>query len=307
MIRRCPSRGSPVELFHTGLAPDGIPPVEEPRVEDVSTVHWLDSREPVLALSINGEHRAYPVLILVWHEIVNETRGGVPIAVTYCPLCNSAAVVDRHVGDRLVTFVVSGFLHRSALVLYDCQTESLWSQFDRRAVAGRLTGTSLRSHPVATVSWSDFRQTFGDDATVLSRETGTEHDYGESPFTGYDALGTLGLHAGDGGTSLPGKARVVGVDDAGPSVAVPVDLLRQRRVVTVEIDSRPVVVWWKPGLSSALDAQTVAGGRDIGATGRSMRGSTAGSSPSAPTPARASSTTRPGADGTCSAMRSPGR
>lgn len=255
------------DLFHAGIVPDEIPPVDEPRVERALDVDWLDDDEPVVALSIDGEHRAYPVQILVWHEIVNDTLADVPIAVTYCPLCNSAVTLGRQIERRLVTFGVSGFLYRSALVLYDRQTESLWTQFDREAVAGRLTGTSLRSYPVAMVSWLDFRRSHGRHGTVLSRDTGFERDYGTSRYTGYDGVGEAGLPAADGSTSLAAKARVVGIDTADTGLAVPIDVLRGEHVVHVEVDRRPVVVWWRSGLASALDAERVADGRDVGATG----------------------------------------
>jgi hypothetical protein len=152
----------PDEIISGGPAPDGIPPVDDPRFEPVAEVDWLKDQEPVLALVLEGEARAYPVQIMVWHEIVNDTVAGIPVAVTYCPLCNSAVAYDRRLAERVMDFGTSGKLYRSALVMYDRQTESLWAHFTGQAVAGVLTGEELDTYPVSTVSWEDFRTSHPD-------------------------------------------------------------------------------------------------------------------------------------------------
>jgi hypothetical protein len=250
-----------------GPPPDGIPPIDQPRFEPAAAVDWLADDEPVVALSLGGQDRAYPVQIMMWHEIVNDTVDGEPVAVTYCPLCNSALAFDRRVGDRLLTFGTSGSLYLSALVMYDRQTESLWSQVERIALAGVLSGTELGLIPVSTVRWSDWREA-RPDGWVLSRDTGVDRDYGRNPYSGYDALDndrTLLDQPEDG--TLPAKERIVTFPEAQTPVAVRLSDLVEARVTEVEVDGEPVVLVAAPGLASALDDEQIAEGRQIAATG----------------------------------------
>lgn len=257
----------PAEIISGGPAPDGIPPIDEPRFHRAGDVGFLDDDEPVLALRIGDDARAYPVQILIWHEIVNDVVGGVPVTVSYCPLCNSAVAYDRRVEERILDFGTSGRLYQSALVMYDRQTESLWSHFTGQAVAGVLSGTKLPLFPVATVSWADWRKA-NPDGWVLSRTTGHERDYGRNPYPGYDDVSTHPfLFKGKVDGRLAAKTRVVGIRDGDASVAVIHDDLLKRRVVDVELAGRRLVVWAKPGTASALDASSLTKGRDVGATG----------------------------------------
>lgn len=257
----------PREVISGGPPPDGIPAIDAPKFERADRVGWLRDEEPVLAFALAGEARAYPVQILTWHEIVNDTVAGTPVAVTYCPLCNSAIAFDRRLGARVLDFGTSGRLYRSALVMYDRQTESLWTHYTGQAVAGRLTGQTLRALPVSTVSWRDFRDSHR-DALVLSRETGFSRDYGRNPYPGYDDVNTSPfLFEGKVDDRLAAKTRVVGIERDGDSVAVTLDVLQKRQVVSVDVGGQSLVVLWKRGTASALDASDVAGGRDVGATG----------------------------------------
>jgi Protein of unknown function (DUF3179) len=172
-------------LLSGGPPPDGIPAIDRPRFLRAADVDFLDPVEPVLVLELGGEERAYPVQILIWHEIVNDTVGGIPVAVTYCPLCNSALAFDRRAAGRVLDFGTSGMLYNSDLVMYDRQTRSLWPQIQGRAVAGVLTGTTLTPYVVSTVSWGEWRAAHPGD-WVLSRDTGHRRDYGRNPYTGYD-------------------------------------------------------------------------------------------------------------------------
>ena len=134
----------PREIISGGPPPDGIPPIDDPRFVPVAdNLSLLPAQEPVVALEINGDARAYPIRAMVWHEIVNDVVGGVPVSVTYCPLCNSAATYDRRIDGAVTTFGTSGRLFASALVMYDRATESLWTHFDGRAVVGLLAGAEL--------------------------------------------------------------------------------------------------------------------------------------------------------------------
>lgn len=258
---------NPDDIISGGPPPDGIPAIDRPVFERVRGVDWLRDREPVLALELDGDARAYPVQILVWHEIVNDTVGSTPVSVTYCPLCNSAVAFDRRVAGRVVDFGTSGRLYFSDLVMYDRQTESLWVQFEGRAVAGVLTGERLRAYPVATVSWSDFRKAHP-RGLVLSRDTGFSRDYGRNPYPGYDDVrSTPFLFEGEIDGRLAAKERVVGIKVGNDAVAVTLDALARRRMIELEAEGQKLVVFWKPGTAAGLEAGRVSDGRDVGATG----------------------------------------
>jgi len=146
----------PQELVSGGPPPDGIPPLDRPRFQAAGTVDWLAAAEPVAVVELAGDARAYPLQILVWHEIVNDTVGGVPVAVTYCPLCNTAVSFQRPVVDGAATsFGTSGKLYHSNLVMYDRATGSLWPQALGQAVTGELTGQRLARVATQLVAWRD--------------------------------------------------------------------------------------------------------------------------------------------------------
>ena len=256
-----------VELMSGGPPPDGIPPIDSPTFLQAADVDFLADNEPVMAVEIGGDARAYPVQVLIWHEIVNDTVGGVPVAVTYCPLCNSAVAYDRRVGERVLDFGTSGLLWNSALVMYDRQTESLWSHFIGDSIAGVLTGTELDTFPVATVSWRAWRDAHP-DGLVLSRDTGFDRDYGRTPYPGYDDLTSQPfLFEGEVDGRFTAMTRVVGVEIDGSAAAVPLVDLRDQRVAPIEVDGTTLTVWWQPGTASALDEGDIVDGDDVGATG----------------------------------------
>ena len=256
----------PDDLRSGGPPPDGIPAIDEPTFLPTDEVDFLSDEEPVLSLEVEGESRAYPVQVMIWHEIANDTIGDVPVAVTYCPLCNSAIAYDRRLGDRVLDFGTSGLLYNSALVMYDRQTESLWSHFTGEAVVGFLTGEQLDIFPMSTVSWSDWRDA-NPDGLVLSRETGHDRDYGVNPYPGYDEIGNNPfLFDGEVDDRLPAMQRVIGLETDDDSVAVRLDAATEAGVVEIDLDGEPVVVWLEPGTTSALDGGGVDTGRDVGAS-----------------------------------------
>ncbi|MDQ3455333.1 MAG: DUF3179 domain-containing protein [Actinomycetota bacterium] len=255
------------DVISGGPPPDGIPPIDEPRFERADDVDWLTPDEPVLAPAIGTTARAYPVRILIWHEIVNDSIDGRPVAVTYCPLCNSALAFDRRLGDRLLTFGTSGLLYRSDLVMYDRQTESLFSQIEGRAIAGVLAGAELERIPVQTVTWAQWRAA-NPDGWVLSRDTGAQRDYGANPYTGYDSPdGSPFLFQGEPDPRLPPMQRVAGLGAAEDPVAAPLADLVAAGVTELTVGGRPVVVWAVEGLRSPLEDRQVDQGRPVGATG----------------------------------------
>lgn len=269
----------PFSEFQSGGPPrDGIPPIDEPKhVSTVQADSFLDDREPVIAVETGGQARAYPVQILVWHEIANDELGGEPIAVTFCPLCNSAVVFDRRVDGTTLTFGTTGNLRKSDLVMWDRQTESWWQQLTAQAVVGELTGSELDVLPSQTLSWADFKRRYP-RADVLSRDTGASRDYGTNPYAGYDVPGEKPfLFEGEVDGRLPPKERVAALTVDESTVVVPFSRLRTEPVVNEKVGDTAAVVFFKRGVVSALDEATIADSRDVGtaaAFDRRVRGRT---------------------------------
>src|SRR5262249_61078796 len=148
------------EIISGGPAPDGIPAIDRPTfVGSADAAAWIVAKEPVLALQINGDARAYPLPILMWPEIVNDVVGGVPVTVTFCPLCNSGIVFERVVDETTLDFGTSGKLYKSDLVMYDRQSHSLWAQMEGRAIVGTYAGTRLKLIQANTISFEERRAT----------------------------------------------------------------------------------------------------------------------------------------------------
>jgi Protein of unknown function (DUF3179) len=254
------------EFERGGPGKDGIPAIDEPRFLSVEEVDFVEPKEPVIEVERNGDVRAYPIQILVWHEIVNDSIGGIPVAVTFCPLCNTAIAFDRRVNGRTLDFGTTGNLRSSDLVMYDRQTESWWQQFGGRALVGELTGEKLEQVPARVVAWGEFEQAHP-DGRVLSRETGHSRRYGENPYTGYDDVDSPPFFSTKNSADkrLPPKERVVFIERGGDAVVVPFSALRRRNRVRVELGGRSLVVRWRPGVASSLDSARVAGGREVGA------------------------------------------
>ena len=258
------------EIFSGGPPRDGIPPLDSPRFETVTSAdNWLEDVEPVILLDLEDEVRAYPLQILTWHEIVNDQIGDTPVAVTFCPLCNAALVFVRpEIDGEILTFGTSGNLRNSDLVMWDRQTESWWQQFNGEAIVGDLLGTKLEFVPSAIISWADFKSTYP-DAQVLSVQTGFQRSYGRNPYAGYDNINSYPFaFVGDLDGDLPAMARVVGINlENGAGGAFSLELLQENRVLNETLADLPVVLFWKAGTASALDSGSIANGRDVGTTG----------------------------------------
>jgi Protein of unknown function (DUF3179) len=255
----------PLSEFLAGGPPrDGIPPIDQPKpTSQRDAEEWLGDREPVLVVEIGDEARAYPVQILVWHEIANDRIGGRPIAVTYCPLCNSSVVFDRRVDDRDLTFGTTGNLRKSDLVMWDRQTESWWQQLTAEAVVGKLSGKRLEVLPSQTLSWADFKRVHP-DGDVLSRDTGFKRDYGRNPYVGYDDQDAPILFDGEIDERLPAKERVVAVFAARETAVFPFSSLAREPVVNEEVGRDPVVVLYRRGVVSPLDEGVIRESDDVG-------------------------------------------
>ncbi len=255
------------EIISGGPPPDGIPAIDRPAfVSPAEAAGWLTPQEPVLAVEIGGDARAYPLQILMWHEIVNDTVGGRPVAVTYCPLCNSGLAFDRVVDGTPFDFGTSGKLYKSDLVMYDRQTHSLWAQMEGRAIVGERAGSRLARIPANTIAFAEWRAAHP-RGKVLSRETGHRRAYGANPYTSYDQP-TLQPFLFDGRPDprRPPKERVVGLTLGGQPRAYPWPVLEQARVVHDQVGGERVVIFYQPGTLSALDGSRIAESRAIGAT-----------------------------------------
>jgi hypothetical protein len=172
------------EILKGGPARDGIPALDRPDYDAAREASWGDD-ESVIGVVRGKEARAYPIAILVWHELVNDELGGDPILVSFCPLCGTALVFDRRLQGRARKFGVSGLLYRSDLLMYDRETESLWSQIGANAVTGALMGQSLELLRSRITTWKAWREAHP-KTTVLSKETGYHRDYGRTPYEGYE-------------------------------------------------------------------------------------------------------------------------
>ena len=256
------------EIASGGPPKDGIPAIDTPRFETVAAAdRWLRPQEPVVLFQRNGDARAYPLQILTWHEIVNDTVGGVPATITFCPLCNTAITVDRRLDGKILDFGTTGKLRFSDLVMYDRQTESWWQQATGEAIVGDLTGKRLTFLSSQIISWETFRQAYP-AGKVLSRNTGHVRDYGRNPYVGYDNLDSSPfLYTGPKDSRLRPMERVVTVSIGREDVAYPFSALEKVRVVHDMVGGRPIVVFFERGTASALDTSEIARGRDIGATG----------------------------------------
>ena len=260
------------EIFSGGVPRDGIPPIDDPKfvtVEDAD--QWLEAKEPVIALEIAGEARAYPLQILTWHEIVNDTVAGLPVAATFCPLCNSAIVFDRRLDGVVYDFGVSGNLRNSDLIMWDRQTQSWWQQLTGEAIVGQLTGAQLAILPATIVAWQDFKDTYP-QGQVLSRDTGHRRNYGSNPYVGYDEVGQSPfLFFGESDDRLLATERVAAVTVGEDAAAFPFTFLEEERVVNYPLGGEELAVFFKPGTRSALDQRSIADSREVGATGIFLR------------------------------------
>ena len=245
------------EILSGGPGRDGIPALSDPAFRKVGDETRIDPREPVLTVEIQGATpRAYPLRYLTWHEIVNDTVGGVPVAVTFCPLCNSGMVFDRRVGGQELSFGVTGKLRASDMVMYDHQTESWWQQALGQGIVGAHTGTQLKQLPAWMESWAEFARR-NPDGLVMDQPR-ANRSYGRNPYAGYDSRNRpYGFFTGEQPPhGVPALARVVRVGDRAWPVA--------RLSTEGEITEAGVTISWTSGQASALDTSQISKGRDVG-------------------------------------------
>ncbi len=201
----------PLEEILTGGPPrDGIPALDQPRFMTAAEAEYLRPQHAVLGLKIEGDARAYPISILNWHELVNDTVGGVAITISYCPLCGSGNAFRRSFQEKPGTFGVSGLLYNSDLLMYDRETESLWSQILGLAISGPRKGERLKILPTIYTTWQRWRAD-NPETRVLSPDTGFARDYARSPYGDYDKSGALFFPTAFRSEAFHPKERILGV------------------------------------------------------------------------------------------------
>ncbi len=244
------------EVMSGGVPRDGIPAIDNPRYIPAAQELRLADREPVVTLIIDGQAaRAFPIRYLTWHEIVNDTVGAVPVAVTFCPLCNSALAFDRRVGGQVLTFGVSGNLRNSDMVMFDRETESWWQQATAEGIVGTHAGSQLTEIPIWMESWESFREAYPDG--LVMDEPSARRAYGRNPYVNYDSSAQPFLYNGENPPhGIPPLVRVVRVGDR----AWPLTRLAELG----EVREAGVTITWEAGKASALDTARISDGRDVG-------------------------------------------
>ena len=243
------------EIKAGGPPRDGIPPIDRPVFATVQEApDYLVDDEPVLVLELGGEQRAYPLSILILHEIVNDVVGGQAVAITYCPLCNTGLVFGRTVNGQALRFGTTGLLRNSNLIMWDNATESWWQQATGEAIVGELTGRVLKFIPAQIVSWDAFRDAFG-EGVVLTRDTGFVRAYDLPPYGGYDASADILTEFADG--SLSPIERVVSVVVDGRSVAYPFTALEEVPIVHDRFEGRDLVIFYVGGTLSPFPKRPI--------------------------------------------------
>ncbi len=250
------SVGNWVEILSGGPPKDGIPALDDPSFIPVREESGISAREPVVVVDIVGQlPRAYPIRYLNWHEIVNDRVGDLPIAVTFCPLCNSAITFDRRVGGDVLTFGVSGKLRNSDMVMFDRETQSWWQQALGVGIVGAMTDVSLTVLPTYMESWAQFVAR-NPDGLVMAQPA-HNRAYGSNPYVRYDSASRPFLYSGEVPPhDIAALARVVRVGER----AWPLQRLADAGTVT----EAGVTLSWQAGQASALDSAAIGKGRDVG-------------------------------------------
>ena len=213
--------------IHAGGPPkDGIPAITDPKVVTAASATFLTPQSRVVGLTIGKESRAWPIAILNYHEIINDTLDGIPIAVTYCPLCDSAAVFDRRTKSGVREFGVSGLLYSSNVLMYERVdgAQSLFSQLQSMGVSGSGSKQQLKTLPVELTTWQDWRRR-RPDTTVASLQTGHQRDYTRNPYENYFSTPNLMFPVRKQSDRLPPKQRVLGLWSGDQYLAVPMSLI----------------------------------------------------------------------------------
>lgn len=229
------------EVLSGGPGRDGIPSIDDPKFISIESVDFLRDEDMVIGLVRGNTARAYPLRILVWHEIVNDIIENDAVAVTYCPLCGTAMVFDRNIDGKTRTFGVSGLLYRSDVLMYDRETESLWSQLAMKAISGPAVGKELTWLPSEQLTWKAWHEKYP-HGEVLSTDTGHLRNYGGEAYASYFASEKPMFPVPHTRTELKDKAWVIGIIMQGEAKAYPVDLLPSGKAIKDSVGNTKIVV-----------------------------------------------------------------
>lgn len=259
----------PKEKLVRGAPRDAIPAITDPAFApewgeiDLRARNPLDGRtyevtvrlsddDPVIGVERDGRARAYPLSVLNYHEVVNDRFDG-PLLVTYCPLCNSGVVAERTVRGERTRFGVSGYLYRNDLVMYDDETDSLWSQILATAIRGPRTGDVLALVPSRMTTWGAWQATHPETSVLLpppksgTLEETVSYDYSVSPYAGFRRTDRTGVDGRVGDDGLHPKTEVLGVVAGDRTRAYPRPVVAANDVVLDVLGARPLVVTVGPG------------------------------------------------------------
>lgn len=253
------------ELISGGPSRDGIPPIDKPIFETTSQAKsWIKDNEPLIFVKIENKTKAYPLQVLIWHEIVNDTLLDKKISVTFCPLCNASIVFDRTINGKVYDFGTSGLLRNSDLVMYDRQSESLWQQFTGTAIVGDMLGVKLEEINSSIVSFKDIYTNFP-DTKILSKNTGHNRDYGRNPYTGYDDINQSPfMLKSPTDPRLKPMRRVATVTLNNKDKAYSYKILRKEKVINDDFEDKKLTLFYKDNIASALDRSQISQSKDIG-------------------------------------------
>jgi len=245
----------PEEIVSGGPPPDGIPSIDSPKfisVEDAN--RFLADADKVVGLNINGDIRVYPLQILVWHEIVNDNVGGIPVAITYCSLCFTNQVFARTVNNTVLEFGTSGKLYNSNLVMYDRTSKSLWSQALGEGIVGDFTGIKLEKLPFDVSYWKDWKQLYP-QSKVLSKDTGSARPYGADPYGDYYTSPDILFPISNKDDRLELKEIVVGLENDGLYKAYRLQDIEKLKVINDQLNSKSVTLFsLYPLMARAFDS-----------------------------------------------------
>jgi len=252
------------EIMSGGPPKDGIPAIDNPAfVDQAAASEWLKDKEPVISIEINGTARAYPLQILMWHEIVNDEIGDSAVSVTFCPLCNASIVFDRDLDGVRYDFGTTGRLRLSDMVMYDRQTETWWQQFTGEGIIGELNGAKLRQIPSNIVAFESFKKQYP-KGEVLSRDTGFPRTYGRNPYAGYDDINSSPfLFRGKLDKRIKPMERVLSLSANDKTVLFDLTSLKDKPVVNGEFEGTSFVVLAFEDMNSALDKSDISSSRLI--------------------------------------------
>lgn len=241
------------EILHGGPPKDGIRSIDRPVFESVLDAEDIKLNDMVLGIFYQGIAKAYPLLILDRHEIVNDSLSITPVVISYCPLCRSGMAFHRKINGRVYSFGVSGLLYNSDVLMYDRETESLWSQIMMTSVAGLLSGMNLELIPMELVSWAEWKDRYP-NTLVLSSKTGFGWDYSKPVYGFYESSDDLMFPVSNKSKRFKNKDKVLGINYNGITKAYPFPILKSYggRMVEDDLNGEKVFVFYDPESDSGV-------------------------------------------------------